>query len=272
MSAVTAPPPTRPTAAPGPRLTWRHIAASEVRRLASLRSTWWFAAVLVLLVAVVGTFPALGVAVGALEAAPPEAGGLGGALSGMSAAGLLVLGFGALAASSEYATGMIAATFTAVPRRTPVVLARTLVVGTAVLVPALALTFGTYGLVRVLLAAGGADLPAAPGTAGALTGAAVGLAVQAVLGVAAGWILRSTAGGITAVVVLLHLVPVIGLFLPAAVTDRVLPWLPINAVAVLMTPGPVAGMPPAWAALAALAAYVAGALALASLVVRSRDV
>jgi ABC-2 type transport system permease protein len=175
-----------PPAVPDLRLTWAHVVAAEARRLRTLRSTWWFAAVLVLLVALVGVFPAIGVAIGALEAAPPEAGVMGGALSGMSAAGLLVTAFGVLAASGEYTTGMIAATFTAVPRRTPVVLARALAVGVAVVVPSLVLTFGTYALARVLLASGGVDLPVAPGTAGALTGAAVGLAAQAVLGVAAG--------------------------------------------------------------------------------------
>ncbi len=254
------------------RLTWRHVVAAEARRLRTLRSTWWFAAVLVLFVAVFGVFPAIGVAMGALEAAPPEAGALGGALAGLSAAGLVVTGFGVLAASSEYATGMVAATFTAVPRRTPVVLARALAVGVAVLVPSLVLTFGTYGLVRVLLASGGVDLPIAPGTVGALTGAAVGLTTQAVLGVAAGWLLRSTAGGITAVVVLLHLVPGVGLVLPAAVADRILPWMPINIIGMLAAPGPVQGMPPAWAGLAALAGYLAVALALAAAVVRRRDV
>ncbi len=264
------------TTAPAPGLefglTWAHVVAAELRRLRTLRSTWWFGAVLVVLVVLFGTMPAIGVALGVLEAAPPDAAALGGALGGMSAAGLLVLGFGVLAASGEYATGMVAATFTAVPRRTTVVLARTLAVAVAVLVPSLVLTFGTYGLVRVLMASGGVDLQTAPGTVGALTGAAVGLTAQAVLGVAAGWVLRSTAGGITAVVVLLHMLPAVGLILPAAVADRVMPWLPGNVVNVLMTPGPVQGMPPAWAALAALAGYVAAALALASLVVRRRDV
>ena len=68
------------------------------------------------------------------------------------------------------------------------------------------------------------------------------------------------------------MLPALGLVLPAAVADRVLPWMPINAIGVLMTPGRVQGMPPAWAALAALAAYVAGALLLACLVVRRRHV
>jgi hypothetical protein len=269
MTTITAPVPAR-TAGMG--LTWRHVVAAEARRLRTVRSTWWFAAVLVLFVAVFGVFPAIGVAMGVLEAAPPEAGALGGALSGLSAAGLLVTGFGVLAASSEYATGMIAATFTAVPRRTPVVLARALAVAVAVLVTSLVLTFATYGVVRVLLASGGVDLPTAPGTAGALTGAAVGLTAQAVLGVAAGWLLRSTAGGITAVVVLLHMVPAVGLVLPVAVADRVMPWMPINLIGMLSTPGPVQGMPPAWAALGALIAYAAVALALAAAVVRRRDI
>ena len=271
MSAVTAPPATS-TAGRDLGLTWGHVLAAEGRRLRTLRSTWWFAGVLALFVALFGTMPAIGVALGVLEAAPPDAAALGGALSGLSPAGLLVVGFGVLAASGEYATGMVAATFTAVPRRTTVVLARALAVAVAVLVPSSVLTFATYGLVRVLLASGGVDLPTAPGTTGALVGAAVGLTAQAVLGVAAGWLLRSTAGGITAVVVLLHMVPAVGLILPVGVADRVLPWMPINILGMLMTPGPVQGMPPVWAALAALAGYVVAALALAALVVRRRDV
>ncbi len=261
MTTMTSPVPADVSpAGPDLRLTRARVLAAEVRRLRSLRSTWWFAAVLVLLVAVFGAFPALGVALGALEAAPPDATALGGALGGVSAAGLLVVGFGVLAASSEYATGMVAATFTAVPRRAAVVLARALAVGIAVLVPSLVLTFGTYGLVRVLLASGGVDLPTAPGTALALGGAAVGLAAQAVLGVAAGWLLRSTAGGITAVVVLLHMLPAVGLILPVALADRVMPWMPVNIIGMLMTPGPVQGMPSAGAGLAALAASAAAAV------------
>jgi ABC-2 type transport system permease protein len=253
-------------------LTWRHVLGAEARRLRTLRSTWWFAGILVLLVALVGAFPAIGVAVGALDAPPDEAGPLGGALGGIQAAGVLVTAFGVIAASAEYATGMVAATFTAVPRRSTVVLARAAAVGVAVLLPSLALTFGTFALVRVLLGSAAAGLPLTADLAVALAGAAVGLTVLAVLGVAAGWLLRSTAGGITAVVVLVHVLPAVGLILPVAVADRVLPWLPGNALGAIMTPGAVPGMPPAWAALAALATYVAGALALAGAVVGRRDV
>jgi ABC-2 type transport system permease protein len=259
-------------ALPDLRLTGPHVLASEARRLRTLRSTWWFTAILALLVGLVGTFPAIGVAVGALDAPPEESGPLGGALGGIQAAGILVTAFGVLAASAEYTTGMVAATFTAVPRRSIVVLARAAAVGAAVLAASLVLTFGTFGAVRLLLGPAGAALPLTTDVAIALTGAAVGLAVLAVLGVAAGWLLRSTAGGITAVVVVVHMLPAVGLVLPAAVADRVLPWLPGNALGAIMTPGHVQGMPPQWASLAALVAYVTAALALAAAVVRRRDV
>lgn len=269
---MTTVPALRGPAVPDIRLTWAHVLASEARRLRTLRSTWWFTATLVLLVALIGSFPAIGVAVHALDAPPEEAGPLGGALGGIQAAGILVAAFGVLAASAEYATGMVAATFTAVPRRSTVVVARAAAVGAVVLLSSLVLTFGTFGIVRVLLGPAGAALPLTTEVATALTGAAVGLAVLAMLGVAAGWLLRSTAGGITAVVVLVHMLPAVGLILPAAVADRVLPWLPGNALGAIMAPGHVQGMPPAWASLAALVAYVVAALASAVAVVRRRDV
>ena len=163
-------------------------------------------------------------------------------------------------------------TFAAVPRRTTVVLARAAVVGAGVLALSLVLTFATFAVVHALLGSAGVDLPlTAPGVVRALAGAAFHLVVVAALAVAAGWLLRSTAGALAAVVGIFHVLPVIGFVLPAPVARSVLPWLPGNAAAALMEPTPGPEMLPTGVALAALVGYAVVGLTLAAVVVRRRD-
>ena len=261
---------TSPTAPTG--LTWPHVLAADVRRLRTLRSTWWFVAAVALFTVTLGAFPALGLAAGALDGATEEVSALGGSLSGMSVAEIIVAAFAALAVTAEYASGAVISTFAAVPRRTTVVLARAAVVGAGVLALSLVLTFGTFAVVHALLGSAGVDLPlTAPGVVRALAGAAFHLVVVAALAVAAGWLLRSTAGALAAVVGIFHVLPVIGFVLPASVARSVLPWLPGNAAAALMEPTPGPQMLPAGVALAALVGYAVAALTLAAVVVRRRD-
>ena len=253
-------------------LTWPHVLAADVRRLRTLRSTWWFVAAVALFTVTLGAFPALGLAAGALDGATEEVSALGGSLSGMSVAEIIVAAFAALAVTAEYASGAVISTFAAVPRRTTVVLARAAVVGAGVLALSLVLTFATFAVVHALLGSAGVDLPlSAPGVVRALAGAAFHLVVVAALAVAAGWLLRSTAGALAAVVGIFHVLPVIGFVLPASVARSVLPWLPGNAAAALMEPTPGPEMLAPAVALAALVGYAVVGLTLAAVVVRRRD-
>jgi ABC-2 type transport system permease protein len=256
----------------GVGLTWRRVLAADARRLRTLRSTWWFTASLVLFTVALGAFPALGVAVGALDRGREDVGVLGGSLSGINLAEILVAAFAVLSVTAEYASGAVTSTFTAVPRRTTAVLARAGVVIAGVLVLSLALTFGTFAVAHALLGSAGVELPpTAPGVVRSLVGAALALVVVAALAVASGWLLRGTAGALAAVLGIFYLLPVIGFVLPAAVARHVLPWLPSNAAAAVMEPSPAPEMLPAGAALAALIGYAVAALALAAVVVRRRD-
>jgi ABC-2 type transport system permease protein len=76
---------------------------------------------------------------------------------------------------------------------------------------------------------------------------------------------------LAAVVAVFHVLPVIGLVLPASLARHVLPWLPGNAAAALTQPSPTPDMLPPWAALTALIGYAVAARALAAAVVRRRD-
>lgn len=143
----------------------------------------------------------------------------------------------------------------------------------SLLAEALALTFGTFAVAHLLLRSAGLDLFInAPGVARSLAGAAVHLAFVAVLGVAAGWLLRGAVAGIAAVLGVFYLLPVVGLLLPDAAARAVLPWLPGNAAAALREPASTPEMLPSWAALLVLAGYAVGAVFLAAVVVRHRDI
>jgi hypothetical protein len=248
----------------------RRILAAEWLKLVSLRSAWWFVATIVLGTVGVGSFMAIGVVLDKVDGA--EAGRLGGALTGIGFAELMVAALAALTVTGEYASGSIRTTLTAVPRRTTVVAAKTAAVSGAVLVLSLVLTFGTFALVSTLMATADVDLRlSAPGVARALAGGAVYLALMAALGVGLGWLLRSTAGAISTVVAIVYVLPLIGLVLPAAVAADITKYLPSNAAAVVMQPETVPGQLPPWAGLAVMAAWAAVALIGAAIVVRRRD-
>jgi ABC-2 type transport system permease protein len=248
----------------------RRVLAAEWRKVVSLRSTWWFVATIVLGTVGVGSFMAIGVLLDEVDGA--ASGPLGGALTGMGLAELIVAALAVLTVTGEYASGAIRTTFTAVPRRSAVVAAKAAVVSGAVLVLSLVLTFGTFALVSILMATAEVDLRwSAPGVLRALIGGAVYLALMAALGVGLGWMLRSTAGAISAVFGIIYVLPLIGLMLPPAVAADITKYLPSNAVAVVVQPAPVPGLLPPWAGLAVMAGWSAAALIGAAIVVHRRD-
>ncbi|WP_020666973.1 ABC transporter permease [Amycolatopsis nigrescens] len=125
--------------------------------------------------------------------------------------------FGVLVITAEYGSGTISASLTAVPRR------RVLFAGKAVVVGILAFTAGivvmtlTYFASVLILG----DRPfagyAAPFTdeIPGLFGAGLSVAVVALAGLGVGTLLRSTAGGLSAVVALLYLAEMLPQILPS---------------------------------------------------------
>ena len=104
---------------------------------------------------------------------------------------------GVLAISSEYATGMIRTTFTAVPRRGAVFAAKAVVVGTVTLVLGELFAFSAFFLGQWNLRAGDLEVSLAhPGVLRAVASAGLYLSVVAVVGFGVGAALRHTAGSI----------------------------------------------------------------------------
>jgi ABC-2 type transport system permease protein len=252
-------------------VTLPRVITSESIKLRSLRSSRYALAAIALLVVLLGVFMAVGEVVAEPDSNGETVDALGGSLSGVGIAELIAAALGVLVVSGEYASGMIRSTFTAVPRRWLVVVAKALVVAATVFAAALAATLLAFTIAQQLLISDGKSISfSAPGVLRALVGAALYLALVAVLGAGFGWLLRSTAGALMTLFAVLYLLPVLEVVLPRGVSDTVMPYLPSNAGSALMqlTPGDLLAP---WTGFAVLLGYSALVLGAAAVVVQRRD-
>ncbi|MGK5110895.1 ABC transporter permease [Geodermatophilus sp. CPCC 205506] len=177
---------------------------SEWTKLRSVRSTWWSSAVYVV---VVGAFSWLAAAV--TDRAPAAGVAVSTALTGFGFGQVVLVVLGVLVGAGEHTTGMALASYAAVPRRTRLQLARTVVVAALVAVLSVVLAVGCALAARLLtVVPGGVDLtdPSVLRPLGLQVLSAVALVV---LGVAVGTALRSTAGGVGACLLLVLVLPVL---------------------------------------------------------------
>ncbi|MBN6041307.1 ABC transporter permease [Amycolatopsis sp. 195334CR] len=142
---------------------------------------------------------------------------------------------GALTITAEYATGLIRTSLTVLPRRTSVFAAKAITVGVLALAAGIAATFAIHLLSKAVFGdrtfPGYHDLASeAPGLLGA--GTTVGLV--ALIGFGAGTVLRSTAGAVSVLVVLLFVLPMISGFLPEPWGERIGSALLTNPVSALV--------------------------------------
>ena len=108
--------------------------------------------------------------------------------------------------TSEYGTGLIRTTFTAVPRRWAVLGAKAAVTGTAALLAGELLAFASFFLTQAILSGRHRGLSLAqPGVPGAVLAAGLVLAACALVGLGLGAIVRHTAGAIAATVAVIYL-------------------------------------------------------------------
>jgi ABC-type transport system involved in multi-copper enzyme maturation permease subunit len=173
---------------------------------------------------------------------------------------------GAMLITSEYGSGMIRATFAAVPRRLPVLWGKAAVALGAVFaacVPAVLIAFFAG---QSVLAKVGLDTSfGQPGVARAVLGSAVYLAVAAVLGVGLGALLRNTAAAVTALFGLLFGLQLLAGLIPGATGVTLEKFMPSTAGQAIASvhPDPGTSLGP-WAGLGLFACYTVIVLALAA--------
>lgn len=179
---------------------------------------------------------------------------------------------GVLAFTSEFGSGMIRTTFTAVPQRGAVLTAKATAVGALVLAASEAISLITFFTGEAFLGRHGVTL-AYPGALRAVAAAGFYLTTVALLGLGLGAIYRSTAGALVTMFFIT--------FLSSAVFGPVPqpPWsyriyrylLPANADRLISGHAHNGQVPSPWAALLICAAYPAIALTVGSFLLRHRD-
>lgn len=271
MTATTAAPRLTST---GSGVTLCGVLNSEWIKFSSLRSTWFS-----LLAALVIT-DGLGTLFSALHAHNMEQGiGPGGAIFGFDATQVSLRGMflaqlatgvlGVLVITGEYSTGMIRSSLAAVPRRQPVLLAKTVVFAIPVFVISLATTFIGFLLGQQAQASTHAQASlSTPGALRAIFGAALYLTLIGILGVGLGFLIRNTAGAIAALFGVVLVAPLLAQALPNPYSSDVSKYLPLMAgQRIIQTVNPDPDLLAPWAgigvlALYALAALIAGAVML----------
>jgi ABC-2 type transport system permease protein len=261
----------RPAAAP--TVGYGNVLRSEWTKLRTLRST--YACVAVIVVSMVGIAWLTGyrwqqILTDGAKGDRPDFDATLTVLNGVYLAQLVVGTLAVLAITSEYATGMIHATFSAVPQRRVVLAAKAVVVGGATLVLGEVLSFGSFFLGQSLLGRYGVSLRD-PGVLRAVVGAGLYLSAVALLALGIGATIRHTAGALSLFFAVLFAPTLLTQLLPRDWHDAVVNWLPANAGSQIFTVVHPPGALQPWAGLGVFCIYSAVALIAAFALVTSRD-
>ena len=216
------------------RVTQPRVVFSEWTKLHSLRSTRWSLLAGVLLTM---AFPLIFAAVTSSHwgsMSPHEKADrhpLDIALAGVNVSQLAIAVLGVLVITGEYSTGMIRASFTAVPKRLPVLWAKTVVFAVVVLLlmlpPVLASFFASQAILsrHHILQVSFSD----PGVARSVIGGAVYLMLVGIFALGIGAIVRNTAGGIATFAAIFFVIPPLMNILPTSWNNAISQYLPSEA-------------------------------------------
>ena len=241
---------------------------SEWEKLRSIRTTFW--SLIITVVAMVG----IGAIVAAVHTGTRSGRGfdaLSGTFTGVLLAQLAIGVLGVLTVTSEYSTGMIRSTFIAAPQRRAVIVAKAGVVGLVTFVVGTVASFASFFVSAAILSSHGTHLSlGSPGALRSVIGVGLFLGILAVLAVGLGTIIRSSAGGIAALVGLLLVLPTLTQAIPASIRDSVEKFLPANAGQAVFLHTDTGSLSP-WIGLLVFAAYAAAGLGIALVMVGRKD-
>ncbi|BCJ39492.1 ABC transporter permease [Actinoplanes ianthinogenes] len=244
------------------RVTFPRVLAAECGKLRALRSTWaMFGVVAILTVTLAGVIGWNANRLPGASNTPAEI--IGRAFLGVDVFSLVLGAFGIMAITGEFGSGLIRATFAAVPRRLPVLGAKALAL-TALAVPVMLLVCVASLAVSQSFAPAADRLGAGdPDVLRAVLGAAAAPVALALFGLGLGAVLRHSATAITVYVLLVLVLPaLLSGALPESVRDHVVKFVPVAAAQALyavrsdgnpftmLSPGPAAAVTLAWVLLA----------------------
>jgi ABC-2 type transport system permease protein len=180
--------------------------------------------------------------------------------------------FGALVITSEYATGMIRATLSAVPQRRLLLAAKLIVFSGVALGIGTLSSFAAYFVFQAFLADESLRSSIGdPGVLRALAGGGLFLTALGLLGLGLGAITRASAGAIAALFSLLFVPPVLLELLPHSWKTTIGPYVPMQAGSQIFTTHREADALAPWAGFGVFSGYAVVALALGFILINRRD-
>ena len=273
MSATTATPAAAPVRAHkvGPAGQFARVLSSEWTKLRTVRSTVW-TLVFTLLVCI-----GLPVLISTAIINQPagdfnRSDAAGFSLFGVFLGQLIVGSLGVLVISAEYSTGTIRATLSATPQRLLMLVAKTLTFGVIIAVVSFVTTFVAFFSVQAILNTH--DLGVTLGEGSSLrmvVGGALYLTIVGLLGLGIGTILRHSAAGISTILGLLFVLPILASFLPHSWQEHVVKYLPGQAGQAIFQRGPDPVTLGPWAGLGVFAGYALLSLVIGGILLRRRD-
>jgi hypothetical protein len=153
------------------------------------------------------------------------------ALAGVNVSQLAIAVLGVLVITGEYSTGMIRASFAAVPKRLPVLWAKAIVFGVVsflLMLPSVLIAFfasqailSRHHLLQISFSH--------PGVARSVIGGAVYLMLVGIFALGIGAIVRNTAGGIATFAAIFFVIPPLMNILPSSWNNAISQYLPSEA-------------------------------------------
>jgi ABC-2 type transport system permease protein len=259
---------------PRGRYSLSDLMRSEWTKLVSVRSTKWTLGLTVL----------VGLGVSAIAAAEttshwnsPGSNHFGFdptslSLTGVFIAQLIIGVLGVMVMSAEYTTGTVRATFSAAPRRTEVLVAKSIVFGAVALAVALLTSFLSFFLGQALLTAPAVHATlSTPNALRQVVGIALFLGTIGLFAMALATIIRHTAGSISAFVGLLLVLPSVLHALPTSLYDSISKFMPSNIGNALISAGPQSNSFSPWVGLLVMIGYTAALLVIGGVLMKRRD-
>jgi ABC-type transport system involved in multi-copper enzyme maturation permease subunit len=259
-----------PTAS-APRTAMTRALAGEWTKLVTLPSNWRTATVTVITAVGVGALAVLlqanqyhGLPAQQKSAFDPTST----SLSSMIVTTVILGALAARSVTAEYSTGMIRSSFTAMPARTAVLVAKAATVAAFVFPVALVGNLASFVIGQQILATKHLQVGIThPGALLAIMLGTAAVSLTAVIGVGLGGLIRHTAGAATTLAVVILGGLTIGQFVPAGLRQ----YLPGTAMQASVTVHRSTGLLAPGSAIIVLAAYAAIALTAASMRAAHRD-
>lgn len=192
--------------------------------------------------------------------------------AGFQLSQLAVCVLGVLVIANEYSSGTIRSSLLAVPRRTPMLLAKAAVFAIVVFVVSEIAAFGAFAvgapILRSEVSVGIGD----PGVIGAILGAGLYGAVLGVFSIAVGAIVRHTAGGIAGIIAFVLVLAPLTQLIPGSIGDHVYAYLPTSAGQLMVNArqGPDDLLTP-WQGFGVMCLWTTVLMLLANSLLRRRD-